>query len=237
MEITDIHSHMLPGVDDGPKHMDMSMKMLNMAYSQGVRKIFATPHYSINMPADYGKRAEQAYMEIQEKAAEEFGDMAIYMGAELYMENGIVDALKKGHAFTMNGTDYVLCEFSFNGGYRQMYEGIRQLVQARYKPIMAHVERYKCLYGHIERIEELRQMGVLMQLNAEAVIGSPVSPYVRYGKKLLKGHAIDFVASDAHNITDRCPNIAASIERIRKICGTQEIEDMLNKNAASILIP
>lgn len=233
----DIHSHILPGVDDGSKHMDMTMRMLHMAYEQGVRKIFATPHYSVNMPSDYCKRVKEAYLHLQRKAANEFDDMSIYLGAELYMENGIVDALKKGNAFTMNGTSYVLCEFAFGSGYRQMYEGIRQLIQARYKPIMAHVERYKCLNGHMERIEELRQMGVLMQMNAECIVGSPINANVRHGKKLLKERVIEFVASDSHNITDRCPNIGASVEKIRKLCGEQEMENMLHENAASILVP
>lgn len=237
MEIIDIHSHILPGVDDGSKNMDMTVRMLHMEYEQGIRKIFSTPHYSVNMPPDYGKRVKETYLNVQRKAAEEFDDMSIYLGEELYMENGIVDALKKGQAFTMNGTSYVLCEFAFGGGYHQMYGGIRQLIQARYKPVMAHVERYKCLYGHMERIEELRQMGVLMQMNAECILGSPVSGSVRYGKKLLKECVIEFVASDTHNITDRCPDIGPSIKKIRKLCGEKEMEKVLYENAASILIP
>ena len=142
MELIDIHAHILPGVDDGSRGMEESETMLSMAYRQGIRRIIATPHYSRRRGS--GGLAELADR-LNARAQAIYGDFEILPGHETYYYEGLAEALKSGQALTLAGSRYVLVEFDPGVSYRQLYQGVRKLIMARYVPVLAHVERYLCL--------------------------------------------------------------------------------------------
>ena len=235
MEIFDIHSHILPGVDDGSKSMEMTEEMLEMAHSHGVRTIFATPHYSMRSRDDKPARVMEAYEKTREMALKKFPDMKILLGCEVYMEPGMIERLKTETTITMNRTKYVLCEYSFVGEYKDMYDSLQQLVRARFKPVLAHVERYRCLREEWGRLHELREMGVLMQINAESLQGNVFDKNFRYGKSLIKHGVIDFIGSDAHDMEKRAPRMEKAVDTLIKMVGEHEADKILRTNAEVFL--
>ncbi len=235
MEIFDIHSHVLPGVDDGAKDMEMTERILDTLYEQGVRTVFATPHFSIRSREDKAERVARAYDKVNNYLNEKYSDMQILLGSEVYMEEGMVERIKDEKVFTMNKTPYVLCEFQFGGRYKDMYRYLQQLVRARYKPVIAHVERYSCLQGEWSLIHELREMGVLTQINAESLSGNMFDKRYRYGKTLIQAEVIDFIGSDAHDMKQRAPMLDKAERTMVKLIGKEKAECILNKNAQVFL--
>lgn len=218
----DIHSHVLYGVDDGAKSLEMAMEMVDIAYAEGIRKQYATPHFSLDKRAQASReRVEKHFIELKKMAREKYPDYLLFLGNEIYYEPGVLEALKQGAALTMNGSRYVLVEFSFGGHYSDMLSGIKELVRARYKPILAHVERYSCLLGRFDRIDELRNFGVLFQLNTENLEGNIFSAQYRYAMKLIKNGYIDFLATDAHNAKSRAPKMKKAMELVEKKFGDE----------------
>lgn len=235
MEIIDIHSHILPGVDDGAQDMEMTGRILSALYDQGVRTVFATPHFSIRSREDKVQRVAKAHEKVTEFANQKFPDMQILLGSEVYMEEGMVERLKEGKVLTLNESPYVLCEFQFGGRYKEMYEYLQQLVRARYKPVIAHVERYTCLQGEWGKLHELREMGVLMQINAESLTGNFFDKRYRYGKTLIGAEVIDFVGSDAHDMEKRAPLMDRAENTLVKLLGKEKAECILRTNAQVFL--
>lgn len=235
MEMIDIHSHVLPEVDDGAQDMEMTKQMISALYKQGVRILFATPHISLRSREDKMQRVMSAYEKVTQYVKENYPDLIVLLGYEIYMEAGMINRIKRETAITMNNTAYVLCEFQFGGAYRDMYELLQQLARARYKPIIAHVERYSCLQGEWERFRELREMGVLMQINAESLSGNIFDKRYRYGKMLIQSGVIDFVGSDTHDIKKRAPLLKQAEKTIVKLVGKEKAECILCKNAQVFL--
>lgn len=226
MNYLDIHSHILYGVDDGSKSLEMSMEMIDMAYQEGIRVQYATPHFSLDKHAQASKERIERHFEIlKAEVSKKYPDYQLYLGSELYYEPGMLEALKNGEALTMAGSRYVLVEFSFGGHYSDLLQGMKELVSARYKPILAHVERYSCLRGNTERMDELKNMGVLFQLNTENFEKSIFSDSYRYAMKIIKAGYIDFLATDAHNKDKRAPRMKKAMGIVEKKLGN----DILKK--------
>lgn len=235
MEIVDIHSHILPELDDGSKSMDMTRNMLEKACEQGITVMFATPHFSMDSKGDKPGRILDTFEKTKAMAEKEFPMIKLILGSEIYMEPGMVEMIKKEPVLTMNNTRYLLCEFCFGGRYEDMYNLLQQLVRARYKPILAHVERYTCLRRHMGRMEELRKLGVRMQLNAESLQGSVFDKNTKYGKSLIKSGIIDFIGTDAHDMKQRLPEIKRAAEVIIKQLGEADAGRILFQNARELL--
>lgn len=236
MELFDMHCHLLPGVDDGSKNMEMTLDMLQIAYEEGTRKILFTPHYMIGR--NHYRKAEELdarFEEVKAVAGERYPDMEFYLGNEILYEEGVVDLLKSGEIHTMNNTRYVLVEFNVRTPFRQIREAIRLISEARYRPIIAHVERYISLVKRIERIEELLDMKALLQMNISSVEGGFLNESKRWCRKLVKEGYITFFATDAHNVDSRAPYTQDFIPWIRKHCGDENAAFMLHGAAEQMV--
>ena len=167
MKYIDIHSHILPGVDDGAVDMEETLAMLTMAYEQGTRTIIATPHY---IPGKKKKRAEelrQIHAEVCAAAKETMPDLKILLGNEIYCKEGVLSSIVEGRALPLADTNYVLLEFSTRISYKDLFGYIKAISGKGYRPIIAHVERYGCLYRKEELIRELIGAGAYIQMNTE----------------------------------------------------------------------
>ncbi|MDO4418704.1 MAG: hypothetical protein Q4C02_10565, partial [Eubacteriales bacterium] len=145
--IWDIHSHCLPGIDDGAKDWEMSLRMLQASWDSGVRTVIATPHYlpwrSHPLGADL---VRDLCTEAEDRCRRELGiRLRILPGEELYFHNSIVEDLREGRALTLAGTRTVLVEFSERVPWTELSAGLIQLCRSGYRPILAHAERYGCL--------------------------------------------------------------------------------------------
>ena len=217
--IIDIHSHVLPDVDDGAKDMDMSMEMIKCAYAQGVRGMIATPHYypgHKNCPVN---RLQEVYQELCEKATSLYEDFHLYLGQEIYYKDNVTDLLKQKEILTMAGTRYILLEFSTRCRYEDIYGAVRKTTQAGYYPILAHVERYQTLYEKRTYIPELIEAGAYIQVNAENYTLSVFSRERRFCMQQLKEGNIHFFGSDCHNMKSRKPDM----DKVLKYAAEQQL--------------
>lgn len=207
--ITDIHTHILYGVDDGPKEMTESVKMALKAYRAGVRTIVATPHMT---PGEY----DVSTAEIIEKAAileeavnerltaEGREKLTIHTGQEAYYCDDLPEMLLQKKALTIAGGRYALVEFDPAAPYENIFSAARHLTDAGFVPVIAHMERYRNLYDG-EKISEMISVGALLSLNYASLTGSFLDPSVRMARKLVKDGAAALLASDMHGLSWRPP--------------------------------
>lgn len=216
MQVVDIHSHMLYGVDDGSKTIEESLQMLGISYKEGIVNVVLTPHYERNNNIYDSEQLISHFNELKKEVSLRYPDMNLYLGNEILYEEGILEDLKTGKIATMNKTRYILVEYLPNISYEEMYKSFRALIQARFLPILAHVERYRCLHKKMDRIDEIKELGIYLQMNGESILGGIFSEHARWCHKLLKEEQISFIASDAHNCTTRSPRLLKSIEWMKK---------------------
>lgn len=219
IEYTDIHCHMLPGVDDGSDSMDTTISMLGIAYEEGCTKIVLTPHYEAGANKYEPKQLDKIYDEVKKEAKDRYPGLELYLGNELLYEPGVVSHVKDGLVHTMGGTKYILVEFNIRISYKELYNALKELVQGRFRPIVAHVERYQCLTGNMDRIYEICDLGVLLQMNAESIFGSIFDERVRWCRKLMKERYISFLGTDAHDLVYRAPHMKEALEWMYKKYG------------------
>ena len=235
MDMIDIHTHVLPRIDDGAKDWDMCMQMLIKSSECGVKKIIATPHYlpwkKNADPEKIRARCRQA----QEKLYEYAGiSMDIYPGNEIYYHMNVLESLRSKQALTLADSRYVLMEFSTEESFSVIQRAIQNLREAGYKPIIAHVERIRTMRKP-GRMEILRDMGALFQMNAEVLEYGFFSETGRWAKKMLAEGEIHFMASDMHNPEKRPPLSGKILSRLEKKLDEEEREALLWDNACRIL--
>lgn len=234
--LMDIHSHILPGLDDGARDMEETMQMAGQADQEGISVIIATPHYGRRNPGYDPGRAEQVFDAVKKCMRQEYPHMKLYMGNELYYSFGILEDVKAGRAKTIGGTDYLLVEFSTDAEYEFLAEAVRSCVREGYRPILAHVERYGCLYKDIGRIDALIEQGAYMQVNARGFLSSGRSDKRRsWCRVLLMEGLVHFVASDCHNANSRKPVMHSAVEEIVKIAGIDEARRIINANIIKLI--
>ena len=205
--MTDIHMHLIPGVDDGALDLDMALCMMLQAYEQGVRAIFATPHSSA-FAAD-GALVRQQFSRLRERAAFLLPQMQLYAGCEVYCRSGQMDRvlsdLDSGCFPTMNGTKYVLTEFSPWTDAQQALFCAEALVQGGWIPILAHLERYDALCFDRRTADRFRQLGCLIQINAYSLQDEKDDSIKDWARQLVKERKADFLGTDAHRTWHRPP--------------------------------
>ena len=212
----DIHTHILPGVDDGSKNMEMTENMLRMAYEEGVRTIYATPHYGSGKEKYDNDYLMEQYEKVKEKALSTGEDgIELLLGNEIYYRNDSVEDVKAGKALTMNNTKYVLVEFDTGIRYKDMYAALQKFVLAGYRPVLAHIERYECLIKKYDELYNLRNLGVFMQVNASTVIPR-FNQTASFCRKLIREGYISFLGSDCHRIEWRPPCMESGVAVLKK---------------------
>ena len=167
----DMHTHILPGLDDGSQSMECTKNMLRQAYDEGIRVIVATPHFGIRNTGFRISEAERVLAATQQVADEIVPGMKIVLGNELFYSDGVVESLNRGEAKTIGGSRYALVEFSTRDSRDKINKCIRELSWNGYIPLIAHIERYRCLEGDVEAVCELVDQGVVIQVNCRSFLG------------------------------------------------------------------
>ena len=212
----DVHCHMLPGVDDGSSSMEMTMSMLQMAYQDGARRIFFTPHFISGENRYHTSDLDDLFHKVKDAAKPLYQDLELYLGNEVYYESDTCDHLKAGHIHTMNGTRYVLIEFPVTIGRVGIFHAVVSLVSLGYYPIIAHVERYMDLMKHVEDIPGLIDSGAYLQMNTKTVVGKRFDRFSKKCHKLIVDGYISFLGSDAHNTEYRQPRYEKAAKWVKK---------------------
>jgi len=231
----DIHSHILPGIDDGSKDMDMTMNMLEQAYAEGVRYIVATPHYYPGHRNADPDRIRECFHKVQEVADEQFPEMDIMLGNEIYYKDEAISRLHDKDIFTMNNSRYVLVEFNVGMEYRKIYQAIKRFTMEGYYPIIAHAERYGALHKQEKLVEELVETGAYIQINAETFMGGMFDAYRKYSLRLASNGLVHFLGSDCHEPYERKPIMEQAVKVLKKKIDSDILEDILVHNPKRFL--
>lgn len=231
----DIHCHILPAVDDGSKSIKQTKHMLEIAYDEGISHIIATPHYRAHSRNPDGMELQKKLNLVREEAKKINENFQIDLGNELFFSDDIIEHLKTKKALTLAGTKYVLIEFDISESYHNIRAGLYRLLMNGYLPILAHVERYECLYRNIDHIHDLKELGVLMQMNITSVLGSIFNRRVAFCKNLIKNGYIHFVGTDSHNDYARAPRMKEGVSYIGKKYGENLVNRLLIENTAKLL--
>lgn len=225
--LTDFHSHILPGMDDGSADVTMSLEMLRWEELQGIARVVATPHFYARYedPQRFLQRREQAEQKLRAAMADQSDMPELLMGAEVHYFRGIAES-EVLPELTIRGTNSILVELPVGHWDDGICRDLRDIWEKRgLTPIVAHIDRYiRPLQTHgIPKL--LQQLPVLVQANAEFFLDRTTAAMAL---KLLKADQIQLLGSDCHNLTDRKPNLAEAIQRIETKLGRGPIEKLLS---------
>lgn len=232
---TDMHTHILPGVDDGAQDLSQSLRMLRKAWDNGTTAVVLTPHYRGKFKQHTPDMLKENLAWLQEMVASELPDMQLYLGQEIAYENEAPEAMYQGKALCINGSQYVLLEFQTNSLCSQITNGVTETIRNGFVPIIAHVERCNAVRKDPDFPDELLHMGALLQLNADSILGKNGFEIKRFCHKLLKNRKVHFVASDAHDILHRPPVLRECFLRVHKKYGEEYAVLLFSGNAQAVI--
>lgn len=234
----DIHMHLIPGVDDGAEDMEMALVMMARAREHGISQIIATPHSEVFRYSKEGGKI--IFKRLVDAAAKVCPDMKLYLGCEVYCETGIMDqvleALDSGRYPTMNGTKYVLMEFSQWVYPENTLPCMEALVKAGYRPIIAHMERYKYLRSNMELVDQFRSMGALIQLNAYSLFDEMDESIKNWARQMVLERKVDFLGTDAHRTYHRPPSAEWGLNWLYENVEQDYADAIARGNAAHLLM-
>lgn len=228
----DIHNHSLFGVDDGASTLKESVAMIKDAYRQGIDTIIVTPHYRHGMffyPLDV---IESNFAQLMQAVG---CGIRLYLGCEYHVNGQICESLKSGRCHALAGGRYVLCEYEYETEYSYISEQSRNLLMHGYIPVIAHVERYKCLNNKPQLCEEIKELGAVIQINADSVLGIEGHRSAALCRKLLKHGWADIIASDAHGMTIRTNHMGKCYSYVQRKYGQVYAQQLFSDNAKAIL--
>lgn len=235
MGYIDIHSHILPGVDDGSQNMDESLEMLHRAADEGIRKMILTPHNKAEHKNVSVEGIRKRIHTLQTEVSRQKIPITLYPGNEIFYRDGVAEMLEEGSLCTLADTRYVLVEFQPLEEFGYIRSAIYELTSCGFTPILAHVERYACMASKLDNVLYAIDRGALIQINASTVTGNMGLKGKQTVKKMLKGHMVHFVSTDAHDCERRAPYLAECAQYICKKFGDAYAAALLHDNASRLL--
>jgi protein-tyrosine phosphatase len=194
--IVDMHSHVLPGIDDGAQTPEESIVLIKKMMELGIKKIIATPHVMIDYYRNDNESIGNALTILKEELKNQNIDIDISAAAEHYFDEGFEKRIDDRTVFTM-GDNYVLFEISFISEPPNLIPIIQKMLDVGYKPILAHPERYN--YMDVEQLKRIHMMGCDLQLNTISLTGYYGKFTKKLAEELVDNQMVDFVSSDMHH--------------------------------------
>lgn len=199
--MTDIHSHLIYGIDDGARSIDESIELIKKLYSIGFNNLIITPHYIDNSEYNADNTVKEERLEaIKAKLREENIDVNIFIGNEIFIVDNIVDLVEKGFVETLADTNCLLIELPFHNKIIGLEDILYDIKRLGYLPIIAHPERYTYFQEDYKLIDELKKEKVLFQSNYTSIIGRYGKDAEKLLKYMLKHRYIDYLGTDLHRL-------------------------------------
>lgn len=227
----DIHHHLLFGLDDGAKDIEISQAMARMAADDGITHIVCTPHANAHYrfdPAINLERLEQLRERLDDR-------VTLGLGCDFHLSfENIEDARKNPTKYTINGKKYLLVEFADLSIPQQMTQVFYEFLLAGIQPIITHPERNATIQNNPQRLDEWLRSGCLAQITASSITGRFGRGAMSFAHKLLNENKIHFLATDAHNLESRPPRMKEAYEFVAKRWGAETAERLcvVNPRAA-----
>ena len=196
----DIHSHLIPGIDDGAKDMERSIELILELKEMGYKKLITTPHVSDMFP-NSTKTILNGYQALTSELKKKEIDIKLEVAAEYYADDNFEKLLQKKDILTFGGDKkYLLFELSYFTRPQELESLIQDIKLAGYTPVLAHPERYTYFHHNTEEYKELKtSTGVMFQINLNSIIGYYSDDVASVVKKLITTGLVDFIGSDAHH--------------------------------------
>lgn len=233
--LADIHCHILPNVDDGPQELSLSLAMLEREYSDGVRTVIFTPHYRLRMFETSESDVLRAFEAVKSAASGKFHDLALFLGAEVHTHREIAESVEARPQLRMAGSDYVLVEFKEADEGTYIRKRLYRLRSHGYTPIIAHTERVESIRKDKDLLENLSELGILFQVNADSILGYDGFGAKRFCRELIERDYLSFIGSDAHDLKYRPPRMGECARWMRKHYGVEYTQRIMSENPQEII--
>lgn len=221
--VSDLHSHVLPGIDDGSASIEESIELLRMEAQQGIRRVVATPHFYAqhDTPERFLRRRAEAEARLREEMKKHEGLPQLLVGAEVYFFSGISesDILPD---LAIDGKRYILVEMPQPPWTEAMYRELEGIyTKSGLTPIVAHVDRYISRFHTFKIPQRLAELPVLVQANAEFFLQKSTASMAL---RMLKQDQIHLLGSDCHDLKTRKPDLGSALRLIGSRLGEEALE-------------
>lgn len=234
----DIHSHILPGIDDGSKNINMTLEMLRQAVEDGTKKIIATPHFCREYAEEPYENVKELVKKLNILIKSENLNIDVYHGQEIYYTHELLENLKSGEIGSLNDTKYLLIELPMHKFDEEVFDVFYELRVSGYFVVLAHPERYSQIIKEPSYINRFIEEEVLFQMNAGSILGNFGKDVKKTSEILLNNNIYNFVGSDAHNIKSRNTKMKQAFNLIeanyRQIIEDSSIDLIENKDVEFI---
>lgn len=232
----DIHSHVIPCIDDGSKSLGDSLDMLRTMEAYGTQNLILTPHYSQRrgFTPDRDKILSAA-QQFKADCKDAGIGINLFAGCEIEYSSDIPEMLADGKLVPLAGSECVLIEFAPYVHARDITAALREIVQTGYVPVIAHIERYPYIKGNIAEVRAFKHLGARIQVNLHFVV-QHILFADKFLKSLLSERLIDFIAGDIHWEAFSQSTVKRGFEIVKKHGSEEYAEEMFFKNAEKILL-
>ncbi|WP_312470559.1 CpsB/CapC family capsule biosynthesis tyrosine phosphatase [Neobacillus sp.] len=230
----DLHCHILPGVDDGAEDLSASIRMAKEAVRQGIHTIVATPHHLNNQYENPKQTVIERVAELNQALVKEKIDLKILPGQETRIYGELVEGFESGEILAVNESQYVLVEFSSSHVPRYTEKLFYDLQMQGLIPVIVHPERNQQIIEQPEILYQLVKKGALTQVTAASVFGGFGKKIKGFTLQLIEANLTHFIASDAHNTTNRTFMMSDAFGVIQEKYGNEMVY-LFEENAALVI--
>jgi len=196
---TDMHSHIIPGIDDGAQTLNDSIILARKFKALGFKKLITTPHIIDDYYRNTADTINRGLDILRKGLLEVQLDLEIDAAAEYYLDETLEKKIKQKDILTF-GNRYLLFELSYINSPQNLTDFIKMMQDEGFKPVLAHPERYSYFYNSIENYHQIRETGCLLQLNSIALIGYYGPGVRKIAEEMVENHLVDFIGSDMHHL-------------------------------------
>jgi protein-tyrosine phosphatase len=231
----DLHTHILPGVDDGAPDLATALDMARMAVDDGIKVMACTPHF---MPGMYDNESEDIRHRVAEFALrlrDADIPLEVVVGADAHIRPDFLGCLRDGKILRLNDSRYVLFEPPHNIAPQRLEDLLFNIVASGYVPVLTHPERLKWIENQFSIFEDLSRIGVWMQITAGSLTGRFGARPKYWAEKMLAQGMVHILASDAHNLKSRPPVMTEALAIARSEVGLDEANNLVLVRPVNIL--
>lgn len=231
----DIHSHILPGIDDGAETVEDGVAIVRELAMQGVTDIIATPHFVDESIYTSSKKENTKLLNKVKRAVKAEGiDVKLYLGNEIYIFGKMDEYITSGVISTMANSQYILMELPMFEKYPNYEDIMQDLILKGYNVVLAHPERYVEVQNDFGMIERMVEMGVLLQCNTGSFIRQYGKHAEKIAVKLAKNRMIFALGSDMHHVRNG-QEIELALKKLRKYYDEESLEEILVTNPQKMI--
>ncbi|MBO5413604.1 MAG: capsular biosynthesis protein [Clostridia bacterium] len=231
----DIHTHIIPNIDDGSRSVEETFKLINEAEEAGFTDIILTPHYITNYYETPGAEVKFWTESLQKIVDEKNLGVKLHSGMEIYISEELSELVKNGIVITLANSKYILIELPMNTTMKNVDEILFIMRNMGYNVIIAHPERYNCIQENIEYAIQLVEEGCMLQSNYGSIVDIYGKEAKKTLKKLLKMNLVSFLGTDTHKEGTIYPIMPQIIKKLRKVISEEKLYEITTENPRKIL--